>query len=120
MSTGIYFVTNRNDVEQRLAGPLPAWQTFVSRGVVFAHGVGATMLALGFLTRIAAMDNAIVLAGAVGMHLFGERGWRGLLRTHEGCRLAAFVLLTLLLVARRGSGALSVDAALGRGPAGPE
>ena len=114
MIKGVYFVTNMNDIEQRLAGPLPDWQTFVSWCVVFAHVVGGIMLALGFFTRLAALGNAVVLLGAVGMHLFGEGGPRDLLGTNEGFQLAAFVLFTLLLVAWRGSGPLSVDAVLGR------
>jgi uncharacterized membrane protein YphA (DoxX/SURF4 family) len=119
MIKGIAFVTNLNLIEQKVAGPLPEWQTFVSWCVVFAHVVGGAALALGFFTRLVAGINAIVLLGAVGVHLFGTDSAGGLLSTNEGFQFATFVLFTLLLVTWRGSGPFSLDRLLGR-PTGDE
>ncbi len=112
---GIYFITDMSSLEGRLADPLPEWQTFVSWIVVFAHVVGGAMLALGFITRIAAGVNALVALGAVGVHVFGT-GAGGLFSTNTDFQLAFFVFFSLVLLIWRGSGPLSLDRVLGTEP----
>ena len=116
---GIYFITDMSSLESRLADPLPEWQTFMSWIVVFAHVVGGAMLALGFITRIAAGVNALVALGAVGVHIFGT-GEGGLFSTNTDFQLAFFVFFSLLLLVWRGSGPLSLDRVLGTEPLPPE
>jgi len=100
------------DVEGALAGPLPEWQTFVAWCVVFAHIVGGASLALGFVTRVSAGLNAIVLLGAVGVHTFGTKAG-GLFSTNVDFQLAFMVFFTLVLITWRGAGPMSLDRVLG-------
>ena len=108
MIKGIYFITNLNAVEGQLPGGLEQWDTFLAWMVVFAHVIGGAALALGFVTRVAAGLNALVLLGAVGVHVFGS-GEGGLLTTNLSFQFTFFVFFTLLLVAWRGSGPFSLD-----------
>ena len=117
---GIYFVTDFNAIEATLAGHMPQWQNLVSWGVVFAHVVGGAALALGFVTRVAAAANALVVAGAVGLLMFGSKGGFGdLLTSNVQFQFTVFVLFTLVLLVWRGSGPFSLDRILGREPADP-
>lgn len=109
---GIYFITNMAEVESALSGPLPEWQTFVAWCVVFAHIVGGASLALGFITRVSAGLNAIVMLGAVGVHTFGT-ATGGLFSTNVDFQLAFMVFFTLVLITWRGAGPMSLDRLLG-------
>ncbi|MCA9321482.1 MAG: MFS transporter [Planctomycetes bacterium] len=113
---GIYFITNMQEIESALAGPLPEWQTFMSWVVVFAHVIGGACLALGFVSRISAGANAIVMLGAVGVHLFGAGSASGLLTTNTDFQFTFFVFVTLVLLVWRGSGPLSLDRLLSDKP----
>ena len=117
---GIYFISDFASLETRLAGAVPEWQTFLAWIVVFAHVVGGAMLALGFITRMAAGINALVALGAVGVHVLGGDGPTGLFSTNTDFQLAFFVFFALLLLVWRGSGPLSLDRVLGTEPAPPE
>ena len=118
MFKGIYFIANLNVIESKLAGPLPDWQTFVSWCVVFAHVVGGAALALGFVTRVAAGVNALVLLGAVGVHVFGDTtSFGSLFTTNVEFQLTLFVFFTLALLVWRGSGPFSLDRMLKWEPA---
>lgn len=108
---GVYFITNMGDIEQQLAGPLPEWQTFLAWLVVLAHVVGGAMLALGFVTRVAAGANALVMLGAVGVHVFGTDSG-GLFTTNVDFQFTFFIFFVLLLLVWRGAGPLSLDRVL--------
>jgi NNP family nitrate/nitrite transporter-like MFS transporter len=105
---GIYFITNFGELEAGLKGDVAEWQTFMAWCVVFAHVVGGAALALGFITRVAAGLNALVMLGAAGFHLFGEDGG-GVLTDNLSFQFTFFVFVTLVLVAWRGSGPFSLD-----------
>ncbi|MAG58176.1 MAG: hypothetical protein CMJ83_17965, partial [Planctomycetes bacterium] len=108
---GIYFITNMGDIEQQLAGPLPEWQSFLAWIVVFAHVVGGASLALGFVTRVSAGVNALVMLGAVGVHVFGTASG-GLFTTNVDFQFTFFVFFVLALLVWRGAGPLSLDRVL--------
>jgi NNP family nitrate/nitrite transporter-like MFS transporter len=108
---GIYFITNMAEVENALE-PITEWQTFVAWCVVFAHVIGGAALALGFVTRVSAGINAIVLLGAVGFHTFGTKAG-GLFSTNVDFQLAFMVFFTLVLITWRGAGPMSLDRLLG-------
>ena len=76
--------------------------------MVFAHVIGGITLALGFVTRVAAGLNALVMLGAVGVHTFGS-GEGGLFSTNVDFQLTFFVFFTLALITWRGAGPLSLD-----------
>ena len=109
---GIYFITNMDHVEAQLAGGLSDWQTFLAWIVVFAHGVGGAALALGFVTRVSAGVNALVMLGAVGVHVFGTDQPAGLFTTNTDFQFTFFIFFVLLLLVWRGAGPLSLDRVL--------
>jgi uncharacterized membrane protein YphA (DoxX/SURF4 family) len=84
---------------------LPA---LVSHYVVSAHLVGGCLLALGLLTRVAALIQMPALAGAVFVVHLRE----GLLTSDQSLELSALVLFVLALLSVFGAGRLSLDHAL--------
>ena len=72
--------------------------------VIGAHLIGGLMLMAGFLTRIAALVNILVLFGAVFFIHFPQ----ALTATDQSLELSALVLFLLTLFGIRGSGRLSV------------
>lgn len=73
-----------------------------------AHFVGGAMLALGFLTRIAALVQMPLLFGAVFLVHRGE----GLMAVTQSLEFAALVLFLLCVFLVNGAGRLSLDHAV--------
>ncbi|HMD59812.1 MAG TPA: DoxX family protein [Opitutaceae bacterium] len=73
--------------------------------VMLAHFVGGGLLALGFLTRIAALVQVPILAGAV----FVVHRSDGLFAMGQSLEFSALVLFLLVVFLVSGSGRLSVD-----------
>jgi uncharacterized membrane protein YphA (DoxX/SURF4 family) len=73
--------------------------------VMLAHFVGGGLLALGFLTRIAAFVQIPILAGAV----FIVHRSDGLFAMGQSLEFSALVLFLLVVFLVSGSGRLSVD-----------
>ncbi|MBA3850201.1 MAG: DoxX family protein [Opitutus sp.] len=73
--------------------------------VSLAHLIGGAMLIFGILTRIGALVQLPILAGAV---LFVHRG-EGLMAAGQSFEFAALVLFLLTVVAIAGPGPVSVD-----------
>lgn len=80
-----------------------------------AHFVGGAMLALGFLTRIAALVQIPLLFGAVFLVHRGE----GLMAVTQSLEFAALVLFLLTVFLVNGAGRLSLDHAVFGGRAAP-
>ena len=110
---GIYFIINMAELEATLGNQLGTGfsqgQTMIAWSVVFAHVIGGASLMLGFVTRVAAAANALILAGAVIVYVSGISAARELFTTNVDFQFTAFVLFTLVLFIWRGSGPLSVD-----------
>ncbi len=81
---------------------------FVLHYVMLAHFVGGAMLTAGFLTRIAALVQIPILAGAV---FFVHRN-DGLFAMGQSLELSALVLFLLVIFLVSGSGPLSADRAI--------
>jgi uncharacterized membrane protein YphA (DoxX/SURF4 family) len=78
---------------------------FVYYYVVAAHVLGGTMLAVGFLTRLAVLVQIPILVGAVILiHLPG-----GLFTSSQSLEFSLLVLFLLVLVFLHGSGRWSID-----------
>lgn len=77
----------------------------VAHYVALAHIGGGLLLALGLLTRVAALVQIPVLIGAVFFVHLGE----GLLATGQSLELASLVLFLLVVIFLHGSGRLSLD-----------
>ncbi len=110
---GIYFIINMAELEATLGNQLGTGfsegQTMIAWSVVFAHVIGGASLMLGFVTRVAAAANALILTGAVIVSISGMSAARELFTTNVDFQFTAFVLFTLVLFIWRGSGPLSVD-----------
>jgi uncharacterized membrane protein YphA (DoxX/SURF4 family) len=84
--------------------------------VMLAHFVGGAMLALGFLTRLAALVQIPILAGAV----FVVHRSDGLFAMGQSLEFSALVLFLLIVFLLGGSGRLSLDnSVFGSRTAGP-
>jgi len=108
MIKGVYFIMNMSELEVTLGEGFGQGQTMIAWSVVFAHVIGGASLALGFASRVAAGANAIILMGAVIVHIAGTTD-SSLLGSNLSFQFTVFVFFTLLLVIWRGSGPLSLD-----------
>jgi uncharacterized membrane protein YphA (DoxX/SURF4 family) len=73
--------------------------------VMFGHMVGGALLAVGFLTRIAALVQIPILAGAV---FFVHRS-EGFLSSGQSLEFSSLVLFLLVIFMVSGAGRLSLD-----------
>lgn len=105
---GVYFIANMSELELTLGSGFGQGQTMIAWSVVFAHVVGGACLALGFVSRVAAGANAVILLGAVVVHLVGTAD-TSLLGGNLSFQFTFFVFFSLLLLMWRGSGPLSLD-----------
>ena len=106
---GIYFIMNMAELENTLGEELGQGQTMIAWSVVFAHVIGGASLALGFVTRVAAAANALILFGAVVMASVTAAGQETMLGTNVDFQFSSFVFFSLLLLTWRGAGPLSLD-----------
>ena len=104
---GVYFITNMAELEGQLGEDLGQGQTMIAWSVVFAHLVGGASLVLGFITRMGAAVNALVLLGAMIVSLAGAT--EGSVIENVDFQFTAYVFFSLLLLVWRGSGPLSLD-----------
>ncbi len=113
MIKGIYFITNMAELENHLSSGIGEQfglgQTMIAWSVVFAHVIGGASLVLGFVTRVAAAVNAVILQGAIVLSLMATTSAVSLLGSNVDFQFTAFVFFTLLLFIWRGSGPLSID-----------
>jgi NNP family nitrate/nitrite transporter-like MFS transporter len=105
---GIYFIMNMDHLEAQMGAAFGETQNLLAWFVVFAHAVGGTSLALGFVTRWAAGINIVVLAGAVFVHLTGASGLAAL-GANLNFQFAMLVLVTLIVFFWQGAGRFSID-----------
>ena len=84
---------------------LPFDVVALTHAVAAVHLVGGMLLAIGMLTRAAAIAQLPVVAGAI---IFAHR-YEGLFTPSHGLELAMLVLFLLGVVALQGGGRLSVD-----------
>ncbi len=103
---GALFISKPNLVTELLASHGFFWPMVVAHYVAIAHLAGGLMLALGFMTRLAALAQLPALLGAVlFVHLRD-----GLFTQGQGLELSALVFVMLAAVAVVGAGPLSIDA----------
>jgi uncharacterized membrane protein YphA (DoxX/SURF4 family) len=109
---GILFFSNPQLLASMLEGRnVPAVTVMLAHYVVTAHVVGGVMMALGLLTRLAALIQLPVLVGAVFVH-----GQEGLFTRSQNLEFALLVLFLVVLVFLHGPGRWSLDRALLRRP----
>lgn len=107
LARGVLFIIQPNTFMQLVEGASESWLT--SSGLMYfvaaIHIIGGVMLALGLFTRLAAIIQIPILAGAVFLvHWQG-----GLFSAGQSFEFSALVLFLLVLVFLHGSGRWSID-----------
>jgi uncharacterized membrane protein YphA (DoxX/SURF4 family) len=87
------------------AGDFSSSQSYLMHLVALVHIGGGALLAIGLLTRIAALTQLPILTVAV----FGVHLQEGLGGTGQSLEFSALVLFLLVIIFVRGSGPLSLD-----------
>ena len=111
---GIYFMVHRDHLLQILdkAGTWMIAPVAIAHYVVPVHLVGGVLLAVGLLTRAAALAQIPILIGAVFyIHLPALTQ----VEPRQNFELSALVLFLTCLVCLHGSGRLSVDHLISKG-----
>ncbi len=101
---GINFIVQMDEFTH-LTGAITQFDIVLSWFVVFAHVVGGTAMALGFLTRYAAAINVPVLLGAILL----VHGSQSLFAPTEQLQFTVMTLFVLCMVWWHGSGRFSLD-----------
>lgn len=106
---GLLLITNTStgyfiDVLQRAGHPWLMTGALLHY-VMIAHFVGGALLTIGFLTRVAALLQIPILAGAV----FVVHRQDGLFAMGQSLEFSALVLFLLVVYAVAGAGKLSLD-----------
>jgi uncharacterized membrane protein YphA (DoxX/SURF4 family) len=109
LARGLLLITNTStgyfvDLLQRANQPWLLTGTLLHY-VMLAHFVGGVLLTIGFLTRIAALVQIPILAGAV----FFVHRQDGLFALGQSLEFSALVLFLLVVIAVAGAGKLSLD-----------
>ena len=115
---GIWFIMNRDELLRLLQSSGDLAPGMIAHYVIPAHLVGGALLAVGLLTRFAAILNLPVLLGAV-FYVYAPQvvAFRMTsVEPRQSLELAALVLFLLGLVAVFGAGRLSLDNWLARRP----
>ena len=106
LAKGVLFASDPGQfVRMTTGGRLDAWAAILHHYVVTVHLAGGLMLALGLMTRTAALANVPILVGAV---LF-VHAQEGLFTRTQSLEFTLFVLFVLVLVAFHGGGRWSLD-----------
>lgn len=106
MAKGIAFARDHASLVLLTEKSSLAWvQSMASQYVVPVHVFGGFLLAIGLVSRTAALFNIPILLGAI----FFVHGREGLFATGGGLELDLLVLFLLLVFAVVGSGRVSID-----------
>lgn len=116
---GLYLMTHRAFLDQTIeqAGSLWFAPAAIAHYVFPAHVVGGVLLALGLLTRFAALVQIPVLAGAL-FYVYLPRVTQ--LEARQNMEFSALVLFLLIVFSIYGAGRWSVDAHLQKRTAIPQ
>ena len=111
----IYFMTHRDFLMNIIEGSGTSWfaPAAMAHYVIMAHLFGGFLLAIGLLTRVAALFQIPILLGAV-FYVYLPK--MVTLEPRQNLEFAALVLFLTVLVAVRGGGRCSLDYYLARHP----
>jgi len=114
---GVYFMENRDYLLKMMedAGGLWFAPAAIAHYIVPAHLVGGFMLALGLLTRVAALAQIPILLGAVFyVHMPKLSALTQETVGRQNLELSALVLFLTVLVLLHGAGRFSLDYVIGK------
>jgi putative oxidoreductase len=100
---GIFYL--QNPALMGIAGA-PGWMIAAAKVAPYVHIIGGLLLALGFLTRLAAIIQMPIVLGAL-LYLHLPRMGQSM-QAREGVEFSALVLFLLAVIAVAGAGPLSV------------
>jgi uncharacterized membrane protein YphA (DoxX/SURF4 family) len=114
---GLYFMAHRDYLLQLMNDSGPLWfaPAAIAHYIVPAHLVGGLMLALGLLTRVAALVQIPILIGALYVHVPRLLVMNVDPQHRQNMELSALVLFLTILVFLHGSGRFSLDHAISKG-----
>lgn len=118
---GIYFMANRDALLliMEKAGSWSIAPAAIAHYIVPVHLVGGLLLAVGLLTRVAAIAQLPILIGAVFYVHLPELTLMSV-EPRQNLELSALVLFLACLVALHGSGRFSVDHVITKGQREPQ
>ena len=113
---GIFFMANRDHLLQIMeqAGSWSIAPAFIAHYIVPVHLVGGLLLAIGLLTRVAALAQIPILIGAV-FYVHLPQMTLMSVEPRQNLELSALVLFLTCLVCMHGSGRFSVDHLINKG-----
>lgn len=114
---GLWFIINRDKLMEILqsSGDMFIGPGFWAHYIIPAHLVGGILLALGLLTRFAAILQLPVLLGALFIYAPRVAAFAAMeVEPRQSFELAALVLFILALISVFGAGRLSLDHVLMR------
>lgn len=114
---GVYFMEHREYLLKMMEDAGGMWfaPAALAHYIVPAHLVGGLMLALGLLTRVAALAQIPVLLGAVFyVHMPRLSGLSQETVGRQNLELSALVLFLTVLVLLHGAGRFSLDHVIGK------
>jgi len=105
---GLYFLMHQEQLRRLLEGPdnFAFAQGALAHYVIPVHLVGGLLLALGLLTRLAALSQIPILLGAV-LYVWLPRVL--LVEQRQNLEFSALVLFLLALIFVYGAGRISID-----------
>ncbi|HEY6167850.1 MAG TPA: DoxX family membrane protein [Verrucomicrobiae bacterium] len=109
MVKAVRFMETKNTLMAMIgdSGGAVLGQAFVAHVIILAHLAGGLFLALGLLTRVAAVIQVPILVGAI---VFVELKKFGAVELRGNFDLAVLVLFLIVMIALFGPGRFSVDA----------
>lgn len=108
--TAHHFIVHESLLKQLLwSGPLPFLTFIVGHLIIASHLAGGAMLIFGFVTRIAALIQIPIVAGAVAIHL----SMSSIPQELSALYLAPPMLLALVTIVVFGPSKLSIDSLIG-------
>lgn len=115
MAKGVQFINHMNELTAMMEKSrfiTTASVTIVSHYVVFAHLIGGALMSFGLLTRLAALVQIPILAGALMfVNLAG-----GLFEPHTEFWFSLLIMLLLVFYLIEGSGPISIDEWMRKNP----
>jgi putative oxidoreductase len=111
---GVYFASHTSELTRLMEESSNLWfaSGAIAHAVIFAHLVGGFFLAIGLITRAAALVQVPVLATAV-FYVHLPKAF-SIIESRQNFEFTALILFLLVLVSIYGAGRWSVDYILAR------
>ena len=111
---GVYFASHTTELQRLMEQSGSLWfaSQFIGHTVIFAHLVGGFFLAIGLITRLAALVQVPVLAMVV-FYVHLPKAFSAM-ESRQNFEFTALILFLLVMISIYGAGRWSVDYVLAR------